>query len=192
MGHCMVCNGVGHCMGDRVSQEANTMVSWRMVDRGQVGDSGSHSMVGSVVNCWCGVVHNRSSMVHNWGSMVHNRGSMVNHWGGVNRSLIIDCLSSVSHFLDHPISTIVVSHSLHSSIGQCDGVRAGGGVAISGLLLLEVGPAVVVVDPVLVGICRRLAQVLVGSWGSLVLRGSQTTADKGQQQGNLHGGTTHR
>merc|ERR550532_3293942 len=186
MDHCMVCNGVGHCMGDRVSQEANTMVSWRMVDRWQVVDSGSHSMVGSVVNCWCGVVHNRGSMVHNWGSMVHNwgsmvhnwgsmvhkwcsmvnhwgsmmhnrgsmvhnrgsmvhkwcsmvhnRGSMVNHWGSVNRSLIIDCLSSVSHFLDHPISTIVVSHSLHSSIGQCDGVRAGGGVAISGLLLLE-------------------------------------------------------
>merc|ERR1711944_208580 len=26
MGHCMVCNGVGHGMGDRVSQEANTMV----------------------------------------------------------------------------------------------------------------------------------------------------------------------
>merc|ERR1739846_299553 len=186
MGHCMVGNSMvgnwmGHCMGDGVSKETNTMVSWRMVD------SGSHSMVGSVVNCWCGVVHK-------WCSVMHNRGSMVNHWGFVNRSLIIDCLSSVSHFLDHPISTIVVSHSLHSSIGQCDGVRAGGGVAISGLLLLEVGPAVVVVDPVLVGICRRLAQVLVGSWGSLVLRswGSQTTADKGQQQGNLHGGTTHR
>merc|ERR1739846_78543 len=174
VGNSMVGNWMGHCMGDGVSQETNTMVSWRMVD------SGSHSMVGSVVNCWCGVMH--------------NRGSMVNHWGFVNRSLIIDCLSSVSHFLDHPISTIVVSHSLHSSIGQCDGVRARGGVAISGLLLLEVGPAVVVVDPVLVGICRRLAQVLVGSWGSLVLRswGSQTTADKGQQQGNLHGGTTHR
>merc|ERR1739844_13481 len=121
-------------------------------------DRGSHSMVGGVVNCWCSVVHNRCSMVHNRGSMVHNRGSMVhnrgsmmhnrgsmvNHWGSINRSLIIDCLSSVSHFLDHPISTIVVSHSLHSSIGQCDGVRAGGGVAISGLLLLEVGPAVVV------------------------------------------------
>merc|ERR1719490_673275 len=129
-------------------------------------------------------------MVNHWGSV--NRSSMVNRWGSVNRSLIIDCLSSVSHFLDHPISTIVVSHSLHSSIGQCNGVRAGGGVAISGLLLLEVGPAVVVVDPVLVGICRRLAQVLGGSWGSLVLRGSQTPADKGQQQGNLHGGTTHR
>jgi len=207
-GNSMVGNWMGHCMGDRVSQEANTMVSWRMVDRWQVVDSGSHSMVGSVVNCWCGVVHkwcgvvnhwgsmvhNRGSMVHNWGSMVHkwccvvhNRGSMVHNRGSVNRSLIIDCLSSVSHFLDHPISTIVVSHSLHSSIGQCDGVRAGGGVAISGLLLLEVGPAVVVVDPVLVGICRRLAQVLVGSWGSLVLRGSQTTADKGQQQGNLGG-----
>merc|ERR1739844_627278 len=188
MGHCMVCNGVGHCMGDRVSQAANTMVSWRMV----------HHWC-SMVNHWCSMVHNRGSMVHNRGSMVHNRGSMmhnrgsmVNHWGSINRSLIIDCLSSVSHFLDHPISTIVVSHSLHSSIGQCDGVRAGGGVAISGLLLLEVGPAVVVVDPVLVGIYRRLAQVLVGSWGSLVLRGSQTTADKGQQQGNLHGGTTHR
>merc|ERR1719490_703098 len=178
MGHCMVGNWMGNSM---------------------MGNGGSHSMVGNGVNCWCGVVHkwcgvvhNRGSMVHNWGSMVHNWGSMVNRWGSVNRSLIIDCLSSVSHFLDHPISTIVVSHSLHSSIGQCNGVRAGGGVAISGLLLLEVGPAVVVVDPVLVGICRRLAQVLVGSWGSLVLRGSQTTADKGQQQGNLHRGTTHR
>merc|ERR550532_3639128 len=121
----MVCNGVGHCMGDRVSQEANTMVSWRMVDRWQVVDSGSHSMVGSVVNCWCGVVHkwcgvmhNRGSvvhkwcsmvnhwgsMVHKWCSMVHKRGSMVHNWGSVNRSLIIDCLSSVSHFLDHPIT----------------------------------------------------------------------------------------
>jgi hypothetical protein len=120
------------------------------------------------------MVHNRGSMVHNWGSVVHN-------WGSITSSLSIDCLSSVSHFLDHPVSTIVVSHSLHSSIGQCDGVRAGGGVAISGLLLLEVRPAVVVVDPVLVGIRRRLAQVLVGNWGSLVLRSwsSQTTADKG-------------
>merc|ERR1739844_738924 len=131
MGHCMVGNwmgnsmmgnGVGHgmvgnsmvgnWMGDGVSQETNTMVSWRMVD------SGSHSMVGSVVNRWGSMVHNWGSMVHkwcsmvnHWGSMVHNRGSMVNHWGFVNRSLIIDCLSSVSHFLDHPISTIVVSHS---------------------------------------------------------------------------------
>jgi len=236
MGHCMVCNGVGHCMGDRVSQEANTMVGWCMMDRGQVVDSRSHSMVGSVVNCWSSMMHNRSSMVHKWcsvmhnrGSMVHDWGSMVDHWGSmvhnwssmvhnrgsmvdhrgsmvhnwcsmmhsrssITRSLIIDCLSSVSHFLDHPISTIVVSHSLHSSIGQCDGVRAGGGVAISGLLLLEVCPAVVVIDPILVGICRGLTQVLVGSWGSLVLRswGSQTTADKGQQQGHLHRGTTHR
>merc|ERR1719331_1890172 len=162
---------------------------------------------GSMMHNWSSMMHNRCSMMHNWSSMMHNRCSMmhnrcsmVNNWGSMvhnrsmmhNWSLIIDCLSSVSHFLDHPISTIVVSHSLHSSIGKGDGVRAGGGVAISGLLLLEVGPAVVVVDPVLVGIYRRLAQVLVGSWGSLVLRGSQTTADKGQQQGNLHGGTTHR
>merc|ERR1719178_272800 len=156
-------------------------------------NSRSHGMVGSVVNRWSSMVHNRGSMMHKWCSMMHDWGSMVDHWGSmmhsrssITRSLIIDCLSSVSHFLDHPISTIVVSHSLHSSIGQCDGVRAGGGVAISGLLLLEVCPAVVVIDPILVGICRRLAQVLVGSWGSLVLRGSQTTADKGQQQGNLH------
>merc|ERR550532_1160154 len=141
MGHCMVCNGVGHCMGDRVSQEANTMVSWRMVNRwcGVVHNRGS--MVNhwsSMVNHWSSMVHKWGSMVNHWCSVVHNRGSMVNHRGSVNRSLIIDCLSSVCHFLDHPISTIVVSHSLHSSIGQCDGVRAGGGVAISGLLLLEV------------------------------------------------------
>merc|ERR1711934_860178 len=183
MGHCMVCNGVRD-WGSMVHNRGSMVHKWcSMVNHW-----------GSMVHNRGSMVHNRGSVVHNWGSMVHNRGSVVNRWGSVNRSLIIDCLSSVSHFLDHPISTIVVSHSLHSSIGQCDGVRAGGGVAISGLLLLEVGPAVVVVDPVLVGICRRLAQVLVGSWGSLVLRswGSQTTADKGQQQGNLHGGTTHR
>merc|ERR1719278_1624420 len=112
----------------------------------------------SMMHNWGSMMHNRGSMVDHWGSMVHNRGSMMHkwcsmmdHWGSmvdsrssITRSLIIDCLSSVSHFLDHPISTIMVSHSLHSSIGQCDGVRAGGGVAISGLLLLEVGPAVVV------------------------------------------------
>merc|ERR1712168_625953 len=112
-------------------------------------------MMGSVVNC-------RSSVMHNRGSVVDHRGSMVHNWSSMTWSLIIDCLSSVSHFLDHPISTIVVSHSLDPSIRECDSVRAGGGVAISGLLLPEVCPAVVVVDPVLVGICRRLAQVLVG------------------------------
>merc|ERR1712083_796316 len=182
------------------------MVSWRMVDS-WVG----HGMVGSVVHHWSSMMHNRGSvvdhrgsvmhkrcsMMHNRGSVMHHRGSMVNNWGSMvhnrsmmhNWSLIIDCLSSVSHFLDHPISTIVVSHSLHSSIGQGDGVRAGGGVAISGLLLLEVCPAVAIVDPVLVGVHRGLGQVLVGqlrSWGS------QATADKGQQQDHLHRGTTHR
>merc|ERR1711990_1151380 len=139
---------------------------------------------GSMVHNWGSMVHKWCSVVHDWSSMVHSRGSMVNNW-----SLIIDCLSSVSHFLDHPISTIVVSHRLDTSIREGDSVRAGGGVAISGLLLLEVCPAVVVVDPVLVGICRRLAQVLVGqlrSWGS------KATADKGQQQGHLHCGATHR
>merc|ERR1712055_841039 len=131
------------------------MVSWRMVDS-WVG----HGMVGSVVHWrssmmhnrgsvmhqrgsmmhnWSSMMHNRCSMMHNRCSMMHDRGSMVHNRSMMhNWSLIIDCLSSVSHFLDHPISTIVVSHSLHSSIGQGNGVRAGGGVAISGLLLLEV------------------------------------------------------
>ena len=226
VGNSMMSNRVGNCMGDRVSQEANTMMSWSVVDCWQVVDSWvGHGMVGSVVNCRSSMMHNRSSMmhsrgsmvdhrgsmmhnwggmmhkwcsvVHNWSSMVHNRGSMVHNWSSVVHSrgvmhnwssitwsLIIDCLSSISHFLDHPISTIVVSHSLDPSIRECDSVRAGGGVAISGLLLLEVCPAVVVVDPVLVGICRRLAQVLVGqlrSWGS------EAAADKGQQQGHLGG-----
>ena len=188
------------------------MVNWRDVAHWCYHDRGSDLVESSVVRSSMHLmrVHNgrsmvdhrgsmvdhRSRMVDHWGSMVHDWGSMVHHWGGmmhsrssITRSLIINCLSSVSHFLDHPISTIMVSHSLHSSIGQCDGVRAGGGVAISGLLLLEVCPAVVVINPVLVGICRGLTQVLVGSWGSLVLRswGSQTTADKGQQQGHLGG-----
>merc|ERR1712158_217168 len=109
VGHSMVSNWMGHGMGDRVSQEANTMVCWRMVD------SRSHPMVGSVVNRWSSMVHNRGSMVHNRGSMMHNRGSMVHNRGSmmhnrgsmmhsrssITRSLIIDCLSSVSHFLDH-------------------------------------------------------------------------------------------
>merc|ERR1719266_1621771 len=151
VGNSMVSNWMGHCMvgnrmGNRVSQEANTMVSWRMVDS-WVG----HGMVGSVVDHWGSMMHKWCSMMHNRGSVMHQRGSMMHNWSSMmhNRSSIIDCLSSVSHFLDHPISTIVVSHSLHSSIGQGNGVRAGGGVAISGLLLLEVCPAVAVVDPVL-------------------------------------------
>merc|ERR1712001_316470 len=130
-------------MGDRVSQEANTMVSWCMVDNRSHGMVGSvvhnrRSMMhnrGSMMHNRGSMVHNRGSMMHNRGSMMHNRGSMMHHWGSmmhsrssITGSLIIDCLSSVSLFLDHPISTIMVSHSLHSSIGQCDGVRAGGGV----------------------------------------------------------------
>merc|ERR1719234_1743515 len=203
IGHCVVGNRVGNGTGDRVGQEANAMVSWRMVDSmSWVGHGMVHcrsSMVnkrrsmmhngGSMVHHWGSMMHNRGGMVYHWGSMVNNRGGMLNNWSSISRSLIIDCLSSVSHFLDHPISTIVVSHRLHSSIGQGDGVRAGGGVAISGLLLLEVCPAVAVVDPVLVGVRRALGQVLVGqlrSWGS------QATADKGQQQDHLHRGTTHR
>merc|ERR1719234_2196285 len=124
MGRCVVGNRVGNGTGNRVSQEANAMVSWRMM----------HSR-GSVVDHWGSMMHKWCSMVHNRGSMVHKRGSMMHKRSSISRSLIIDCLSSVSHFLDHPISTIVVSHRLHSSIGQGDGVRAGGGVAISGLLL---------------------------------------------------------
>ena len=201
----MVDSWVGHGMVGSVVHHWSSM----MHNRGSVVD---HR--GSVMHKWCSMVHNRGSvmhqrgsMMHNWssmmhdwcsmmhnrGSVMHHRGSMVNNWGSMvhnrsmmhNWSLIIDCLSSVSHFLDHPISTIVVSHSLHSSIGQGNGVRAGGGVAISGLLLLEVCPAVAVVDPVLVGVRRGLGQVLVGqlrSWGS------QATADKGQQQDHLHCG----
>merc|ERR1719278_1717475 len=186
MGHCMVGNRVANSMGNRVSQEANTMVSWCVVDcwvgHGMVGSVVHHR--GSVMHKWCSMMHNRGSVMHQRGSMMHNWSSMMHNW-----SLIIDCLSSVSHFLDHPISTIVVSHSLHSSIGQGNGVRAGGGVAISGLLLLEVCPAVAVVDPVLVGVRRGFGQVLVGQLRS---RGSQATADKGQQQDHLHRGTTHR
>merc|ERR550517_1982142 len=161
----MVDSWVGHGMVGSVVHHWSSM----MHHRGSVVD---HR--GSVVHKWCSMMHNRGSVMHhrgsmvnNWGSMVHNR-SMMHNW-----SPIIDCLSSVSHFLDHPISTIVVSHSLHSSIGQGNGVRAGGAVAI--------------VDPVLVGVRRGLGQVLVGqlrSWGS------QATADKGQQQDHLHRGTT--
>ena len=185
-----------HNRGSVVDHRGSVMHKWcsMMHNRGSV----MHQR-GSMMHNWssmmhnrCSMMHNRCSMMHDRGSVMHHRGSMVNNWGSMvhnrsmmhNWSLIIDCLSSVSHFLDHPISTIVVSHSLHSSIGQGDGVRAGGGVAISGLLLLEVCPAVAVVDPVLVGVRRGLGQVLVGqlrSWGS------QATADKGQQQDHLGG-----
>jgi len=150
---------------------------------------------GSMVNHRSSMVHNRgsmhhrSSMVHNWGSMyhrscmVHNRG-MVNqrcsmHWG-----LIIVCLSRICHFLDHSVSTVMVSHRLHPAVRQGNRVGARGGVAISRLLLLEVGPAVVVVDPVRVRVRWWLAEVLVGQLGGW---GSQAATDKGQQQGHLGG-----
>merc|ERR1712203_1223859 len=142
----------------------------------------------SMVNHRSSMVHNRSSMVHNWGSVYHNRG-MVNqrcsmHWG-----LIIVCLSRICHFLDHSVSTVMVSHRLHPAVRQGNRVGARGGVAISRLLLLEVGPAVVVVDPVRVRVRWWLAEVLVGQLGGW---GSQAATDKGQQQGHLHRGTTDR
>merc|ERR1719350_697919 len=181
VGNCMVGNRMGHRMGDNgVRQEANAMVSWCVVNS-WVGHSMMSSMVdnwssmvnhrGSMVNHRSSMVHNRgsmhqrSSMVHNWGSiyhrssMVHNRG-MVNqrcsmHWG-----LIIVSLSRICHFLDHSVSTVMVSHRLHPAVRQGNCVGARGGVAISRLLLLEVGPAVVVVDPVRVRVRWWLAEVL--------------------------------
>merc|ERR1711933_580545 len=122
------------------------MMSWSVVDCWQVVDSWvGHGMVGSVVNSrgsmvdhrgsmvdhrgsmmhnwggmmhkWCSVVHDWSSMVHNRGSVVHSRG-MMHNWSSITWSLIIDCLSSIGHFLDHPTSTIVVSHSLDPSIRE--------------------------------------------------------------------------
>merc|ERR1719220_2023417 len=144
---------------------------------------------GSVVHHWGSMVHNRSSMVHNRSSMyhrscmVHNRG-MVNQRCSMYWGLIIVCLSRICHFLDHSVSTVMVSHRLHSAVRQGNRVGARGGVAISRLLLLEVGPAVVVVDPVRVRVRWRLAEVLVGQLGGW---GSQAATDKGQQQGHLGG-----
>merc|ERR1712080_77712 len=142
------------------------------------------------------MVHNWSSMVNHWSSMVNHRGSMVNHRRGMvhNRcsmhwGLIIVCLSRICHFLDHSVSTVMVSHRLHPAVRQGNRVGARGGVAISRLLLLEVGPAVVVVDPVRVCVRWWLAEVLVGQLGGW---GSQAATDKGQQQGHLHRGTTDR
>merc|ERR1719266_1524187 len=126
---------------------------------------------GSMVHNRSSMVHNRSSMVHNWGSMVHNRSSMVHNRGMVNQrcsmhwGLIIVCLSRICHFLDHSVSTVMVSHRLHPAVRQGNRVGARGGVAISRLLLLEVGPAVVVVDPVRVRVRWWLAEVLVGQLG---------------------------
>ena len=150
---------------------------------------------GSMVNHRSSMVHNRgsmhhrSSMVHNWGSMYH-RSSMVHDRGMVNQrcsmhwGLIIVCLSRICHFLDHSVSTVMVSHRLHPAVRQGNRVGARGGVAISRLLLLEVGPAVVVVDPVRVRVRWWLAEVLVGQLGGW---GSQAATDKGQQQGHLGG-----
>ena len=212
VGNCMVGNRMGHRMGDNgVRQEANAMVSWCVVNS-WVGHSMMSSMVGnrgSMVNHWSSMVnhrgsmvnhrssmvhnrgsmHHRSSMVHNWGSMYH-RSSMVHDRGMVNQrcsmhwGLIIVCLSRICHFLDHSVSTVMVSHRLHPAVRQGNRVGARGGVAISRLLLLEVGPAVVVVDPVRVRVRWWLAEVLVGQLGGW---GSQAATDKGQQQGHLGG-----
>jgi len=205
---CVVNSWVGHSMmSSMVGNRGSMMNHWSSMvhDRSSMVHHWG-SMVhnrGSMVNHWSSMVnhrssmvdhrssmvHNRSSMVHNWGSMyhrscmVHNRG-MVNqrcsmHWG-----LIIVCLSRICHFLDHSVSTVMVSHRLHPAVRQGNRVGARGGVAISRLLLLEVGPAVVVVDPVRVRVRWWLAEVLVGQLGGW---GSQAATDKGQQQGHLGG-----
>merc|ERR1712117_89790 len=117
------------------------------------------------------MVDHRSSMVHNRSSTVHNRSSMVDNWGSMYQrssmhwGLIIVSLSRICHFLDHSVSTVMVSHRMHPAVRQGNRVGARGGVAISRLLLLEVGPAVVVVDPVRVRVRWWLAEVLVGQLG---------------------------
>ena len=156
-----------------------------MHNRGRMVDHWS-SMVdhwSSMMDHWSSMMDHWSSVMHNRGSVVHNR-SMVNQRCSMHRCLIIVGLSSISHFLDHPVPTIVVSHSLHPTIRQGNSVGARGGVAIPGLLLLEVCSAVAIVDPVLVRVDGGLAQVLVGE---LRCWRSQARADKGQQQGHLEG-----
>merc|ERR1712190_277598 len=211
MGHCMGDNGVRQEANAMVSWcVVNSWVGHSMMSS-MVGNRGSmvnhwSSMVNhrsSMVDHRSSMVHNRSSMVHNWGSMVHNWGSMYHRSGMVNHrssmvhnrgmvnqrcsmnwGLIKVCLSRICHFLDHSVSTVMVSHRLHPAVRQGNCVGARGGVAISRLLLLEVGPAVVVVDPVRVRVRWWLAEVLVGQLGGW---GSQAATDKGQQQGHLGG-----
>merc|ERR1712037_636408 len=163
-----------------------------MHNRGRMVDHWSSMMHnrGRMVDHWSSMVDHWSSMMDHWSSVMHNRGSVVHNRSMVNqrcsmhRCLIIVGLSSISHFLDHPVPTIVVSHSLHPTIRQGNSVGARGGVAIPGLLLLEVCSAVAIVDTVLVGVDGGLAQVLVGE---LRCWRSQARADKGQQQGHLEG-----
>ena len=57
----------------------------------------------------------------------------------------------------------VVPHSLDAAVGESHGVLAVGGVAIPGLVLLEVGAGVVVVDGV--GVVVDGGAVLVGGAG---------------------------
>jgi len=198
---CVVNSWVGHSMMSSMVGNGGSMVNhWgSMVNHRSSMVNHWGSMVhnrGSMMNHWSSMVHNRSSMVHNRSSMVHNWGSMyhrscmVHNRGMVNQrcsmhwGLIIVCLSRICHFLDHSVSTVMVSHRLHPAVRQGNRVGARGGVAISRLLLLEVGPAVVVVDPVRVRVRWWLAEVLVGQLGGW---GSQAATDKGQQQGHLGG-----
>jgi len=169
---------VGHGMVNRgsvVNQRGSVMHQRRMVSNSMV----SHSMVGhSMVGQ--GMVGHRGGMVNQRSSMNH-RSSMVNHRGSIGSSTIVVGLSGVGDLLDHPVAGVMVGHCLDAAVGQGHGVGAGGGVPVPGLLLLEAGPAVVVTDPVVVGVESRLGQVIIGS----VLGRREGGAQKGEELVNL-------
>jgi len=156
-------SSVGHGMMNRGS-----MVNQR-------GSVMSHGMVGHGSS-----MNHRGSMVNHRGSMNY-RGSMVNHRGSIGSSIIVVGLSRVGDLLDHAVPGVVVGHCLYAAIGQGHRVGPGGGVPVPGLLLLEARPAVVVTDPVVVGVQRRLGQVIIGG----VLGRREGGAQEGEQLVNL-------
>jgi hypothetical protein len=102
--------------------------------------------------------------------------------------VIVVRLPGVGHVLRDPVPVVIVGDGLDSAVGQRHGVGAGGGVAVPRLLLVEVCPAVVIADPVLVGVGGRRAEVLVRSRGG-VLGGGQAGTQEGEQQEHLGEGT---
>jgi len=124
------------------------------------------SSVGHGMMNWGSMVNQRGSVMSHGmvghGSSMNHRGSMVNHRGSIGSSIIVVGLSRVGDLLDHAVPGVVVGHCLDAAIGQGHRVGPGGGVPVPGLLLLEARPAVVVTDPVVVGVQRRLGQVIIG------------------------------
>merc|ERR1719328_413218 len=150
-------------MGKSMSN-SNTMTNNSRVSNSMSNWVSNGNRVSNSMGNW---VSNNSRVSNSMGNWVSNNSSFNNSWSILRNSLI-------SNILNNSISVVCIVDSLDSSIGKSNSVAARGCVSISGLSLLEVSSAVVIIDSILVSIDWGLSKIR-----GCIARGSNKRASRG-------------